>query len=114
VRTFGVKGYAVREVPGQVCCGALHAHAGLREAARQLARVNVAAFAAGDEPIVVNSAGCGAMLKEYAHLVDAGPFAARVRDVTELLAAGCPPGRVTPWNCSTNRTGRRGIMLEGA
>ena len=93
VRTLEVNGYAVREVPGQVCCGALHAHAGLREAARQLARVNVAAFAAGDEPIVVNSAGCGAMLKEYAHLVDAGPFAARVRDVTELLAARGPrPG----------------------
>src|SRR2546425_2966730 len=93
VRTLEVNGYAVREVPGQVCCGALHAHAGLREEARQVARVNVAAFAAGDEPIVVNSAGCGAMLKEYAHLVDAGPFAARVRDVTELLAARGPrPG----------------------
>jgi glycolate oxidase iron-sulfur subunit len=93
VRTLEVNGYDVREVPGQACCGALHAHAGLREEARQLARGNVAAFAAGDEPIVVNSAGCGAMLKEYAHLVDAGPFAARVRDVTELLAARGPrPG----------------------
>src|SRR5207249_591286 len=30
VRTLEVNGYAVREVPGQVCCGALHAHAGLR------------------------------------------------------------------------------------
>jgi glycolate oxidase iron-sulfur subunit len=93
VRTLEVNGYTVREVPGQVCCGALHAHAGLREEARQLARANVAAFAAGDEPIVVNSAGCGAMLKEYAHLIDAGRFAARVRDVTELLAARGPrPG----------------------
>src|SRR5213592_1273490 len=91
VRTLGVNGWAVREVPGQVCCGALHAHAGLRDEARLLARANVAAFGPGDEPIVVNSAGCGAMLKEYGHLVDAAGFAARVRDVTELLAAGGGP-----------------------
>ena len=91
VRTLGVNGWAVREVPGQVCCGALHAHAGLREEARRLARANVAAFGDGAEPIVVNSAGCGAMLKEYGHLVDATSFAARVRDVTELLARGGGP-----------------------
>ncbi len=99
VRTLGVNGWAVREVngwavrevPGQVCCGALHAHAGLRDEARLLARANVAAFGPGDEPIVVNSAGCGAMLKEYGHLVDATSFAARVRDVTELLARGGGP-----------------------
>jgi glycolate oxidase iron-sulfur subunit len=88
IRTLSVNGYAVREVPGQVCCGALHAHAGLHAAAQALARVNQIAF--GDEatPIIVNSAGCGAMLKQY------GPrFAARVRDVTELLAARGPaPG----------------------
>src|SRR3989449_662017 len=95
MRTLEVNGYAVREVPGQVCCGALHAHAGLREEARRLARANVAAFGDGDgdEPVVVNSAGCGAMLKEYGHLVDEARFAARVRDVTELLAARGPrPG----------------------
>ena len=91
VRTLGVNGWAVREVPGQVCCGALHAHAGLRDEARLLARANVAAFGPGDEPIVVNSAGCGAMLKEYGHLVGATSFAARVRDVTELLARGGGP-----------------------
>jgi len=91
VRTLGVNGWAVREVPGQVCCGALHAHAGLREEARRLARANVAAFGDGAEPIVVNSAGCGAMRKEYGHLVDAAGFAARVRDVTEVLAAGGGP-----------------------
>ena len=96
IRTLEVNGYAVREVPAQVCCGALHAHAGLRDEARRLARINLAAFnGAGAEPIVVNSAGCGAMLKEYGHLVD-GPgteFAARVRDVSELLAERGPrPG----------------------
>ena len=95
IRTLEVNGYAVREVPEQVCCGALHEHAGLEHDARRLARLNVAAFGDGDEPIVVNSAGCGAMLKEYGHLLDAGGarFAARVKDVTELLAARGPrPG----------------------
>ena len=95
IRTLEVNGYTVREVPEQVCCGALHEHAGLEPDARRLARLNVAAFGDGDEPIVVNSAGCGAMLKEYGHLLDAGGarFAARVKDVTELLAARGPrPG----------------------
>ncbi|HEX4600367.1 MAG TPA: heterodisulfide reductase-related iron-sulfur binding cluster [Gemmatimonadales bacterium] len=99
IRTLAVNGYAVREVPAQVCCGALHAHAGLRREAQALARQNVAAFGAGDEPIVVNSAGCGALLKAYGHLLAGdGPaegarFAARVQDVTELLAARGPrPG----------------------
>ena len=95
IRTLEVNGYTVREVPEQVCCGALHEHAGLEHDARRLARLNVAAFGDGDEPIVVNSAGCGAMLKEYGHLLDAGGarFAARVKDVTELLAARGPrPG----------------------
>src|SRR5436309_3157195 len=91
IRTLQVNGYSLREVPEQVCCGALHAHAGLRAEARLLARANVAAFGEGDEPIVVNSAGCGAMLKEYGHLVDAAGFTARLRDVTELLAAGGGP-----------------------
>jgi len=89
VRALGVNGYQVGEVQGQVCCGALHAHAGLLEEARALARVNVAAFGEGDEPIVVNSAGCGALMKEYGHLLDheqGERFGARVRDVTELLA----------------------------
>jgi len=86
IRTLQVNGYEVREVAGQVCCGALHAHAGLGDAARELARANVAAFGDGDEPIVVNSAGCGAFMKEYG-----GSFSARVRDVTELLAANGGP-----------------------
>ena len=92
IRTLQVNGYEVREVAGQVCCGALHAHAGLADDARALARVNVAAFGDGDEPIVVNSAGCGALLKEYGHLInEAAGFAGRVRDVTELLAANGGP-----------------------
>ncbi|HYS61228.1 MAG TPA: heterodisulfide reductase-related iron-sulfur binding cluster, partial [Gemmatimonadales bacterium] len=97
IRTLQVNGYAVGEAPAQVCCGALHAHAGLRDEARGLARTNLAAFGNDDTPIVVNSAGCGAMLKEYGHLVDVPEegqrFAARVRDVSELLAERGPrPG----------------------
>lgn len=97
VRTLGVNGLATGTPAGQVCCGALHAHAGLTDAARELARRNIAAFGPGTEPIVVNSAGCGALLKDYGHLLPDDPaaarFAARVRDVSELLAeAGPVPG----------------------
>jgi glycolate dehydrogenase iron-sulfur subunit len=97
IRTLAVNGVTVGEAPEQACCGALHAHAGLRREAQALARANVAAFGSGAEPIVVNSAGCGAQLKDYGHLLDSDPaaaaFAARVRDVTELLAERGPmPG----------------------
>ena len=97
IRTLGVNGYQVREVIGQVCCGALHEHAGLVDEARALARVNVDAFGDGEEPIVVNSAGCGALMKEYGRLlgdVRAERFGARVRDVTELLAGNGMKGPV--------------------
>ena len=83
----------VREVPHQVCCGALAAHAGAHDLALALARENVRAFATVDGPIVVNSAGCGAMMKSYGDLLADDPLAAdarrvatRVRDVSELLA----------------------------
>jgi glycolate oxidase iron-sulfur subunit len=95
IRTIAVNGYQVREVSTQVCCGALHAHAGLIDEARALARVNVDAFGDGDELIVVNSAGCGALMKEYGRLLgDARGerFGARVKDVTELLAPSPVPG----------------------
>jgi glycolate dehydrogenase iron-sulfur subunit len=89
IRTLAVNGYVTAAVPEQVCCGALHAHAGLADDAHALARANIAAFSDSDAPIVVNSAGCGAQLKAYGDRA----FAARVRDVTELLAAAGPlPG----------------------
>lgn len=71
------------------CCGALHAHAGLGDAARRLAE-GVIASMPGSAPILVNSAGCGAAMKEYGHLlgtVEAEAFAARVLDIHEWLAA---------------------------
>jgi glycolate oxidase iron-sulfur subunit len=77
----------------QVCCGALHAHAGDLEGARKLARQNIAAFNS-DAPIITNAGGCGAMLTTYGHLFAndkelAGPaanFSARVQDVSQQLA----------------------------
>src|SRR5678815_5858821 len=77
----------------QVCCGALHAHAGDLEGARELARRNIAAFDS-ETPIITNAGGCGAMLTTYAHLFAndeslaerAASFSARVRDVSQQLA----------------------------
>ncbi len=97
-RTLRANGYRVVDVSGQGCCGALHAHAGLHEQAVALARANVAAFSQAPEAaIVVNSAGCGAMLKEYPRLLagdalaqPAAAWAARVVDVTEALAFAGP------------------------
>jgi glycolate oxidase iron-sulfur subunit len=95
-RTLEANGYSVVEVTGQTCCGALHEHAGDRTTARTLARRNVAALLDAADYIGVNSAGCGALLKDYGHLLgtsDAGKMAAKVRDVTELLAERGPrPG----------------------
>jgi len=105
-RVLRVNGYAVVAAKGQGCCGALHAHAGDLEAARALARRNVAAYeASGADVIAVNSAGCGAMMKDYGHLLQDDPewseraaaVASKVRDVSELLAeAGPKPGAPLP------------------
>jgi glycolate oxidase iron-sulfur subunit len=80
-------GYRVRVPRGQVCCGALHAHAGRARTAHELAVANLEPFDRYEGPIVVNAAGCGAKLKEYGDVLgEAGrPFAARVRDVHEVL-----------------------------
>jgi glycolate oxidase iron-sulfur subunit len=108
-RTLVVNGYSMVDAPGQRCCGALHAHAGDLDAARALARANVAAFEKADaQYICVNAAGCGAMMKEYAHLLaDDAEFAeraarvsARVRDVSELLVAAGPVAGATPVHAS--------------
>jgi glycolate oxidase iron-sulfur subunit len=97
-RTLVANGYRPVSVPDQGCCGALHAHVGLHEDAVALARANVRAFAQyPDAAIVVNAAGCGAMLRDYGRLLaddplaaEAAAFARRVVDVTEPLAAAGP------------------------
>jgi glycolate oxidase iron-sulfur subunit len=95
-RTLEFNGYEVVEVEGQTCCGALHEHAGDRAGAAALALRNVAALPDSADYIVTNSAGCGALLKDYGHLLSdekAAGVASRVRDVSELLAAAGPrPG----------------------
>lgn len=73
---------------GGDCCGALHVHAGLTPAARALG-ARVMASMPGDAPILVDSAGCGAQLKDYGHLLgtdDAAAFGRRVFDIHEWLA----------------------------
>lgn len=101
-RTLTVNGYQCVPAEGQQCCGALHAHAGDLESARELARRNIEAFdGSGAQYVVSNAAGCGAMLKEYAHLLADDPdwadraakVSMRARDVSEVLAAAGPvPG----------------------
>jgi glycolate oxidase iron-sulfur subunit len=95
-QVLAANGYRVYAPPAQRCCGALQAHAGEIETARQLARYNIAVFEATDaEWVVVNSAGCGALMKEYGHLLRDDPafaaraeaFSQRVCDVSERLTA---------------------------
>jgi glycolate oxidase iron-sulfur subunit len=76
----------------QVCCGAIHFHAGASEPARQFANQNLSAFdVSGVDAIILNVAGCGAMLKDYGHhwhdehQGKREQFAAKIKDVTEFL-----------------------------
>jgi glycolate oxidase iron-sulfur subunit len=94
-RVLNRRGISVEAPSDQVCCGALHAHDGDLAFARMLARRNIAAFEAGDfDAVIVNSAGCGAAMKEYGDLLAgdtrwaarARAFSARVRDLSEYLA----------------------------
>jgi glycolate oxidase iron-sulfur subunit len=95
VRVLQKHGCEVVVPAGQLCCGALHVHAGLRDAAQILARTNLDAFLGDNfDAIVTNAAGCGSTLKEYERLFPADSvlverthaFTHRVRDVTEFLA----------------------------
>jgi glycolate oxidase iron-sulfur subunit len=95
IRVLQANGCEVVVPAQQVCCGALPAHAGVRDVARNLARANLAAFPAGDfDAIITNAAGCGSTLKEYTHLFaadaqernEAAKFTSKMRDVCEFLA----------------------------
>jgi glycolate oxidase iron-sulfur subunit len=93
-------GHTVVKVPGLGCCGALHAHAGLLDGARALARRNLKALepfvsdgADTASAIIVNAAGCGSMMQDYARLFEGRPehklatcVSARVRDPLVFLA----------------------------
>src|SRR5215213_1712930 len=92
MRVLRANNFNVSTPNDQVCCGALHAHAGDLEGARELARKNLAAFDS-DAPIITNAGGCGAMLTTYGHLfandealaAPAAKFSARVRDLSQQL-----------------------------
>jgi len=92
-RVLEANGFEIERPVEQVCCGALHAHAGDLDGARELARRNIATFDS-DAPIITNAGGCGAMLTTYAHLFAndkdlaerAENFSGRVRDVSQQLA----------------------------
>jgi glycolate oxidase iron-sulfur subunit len=76
----------------QTCCGALHVHAGDREMGRKLAKQNIKAFEEADK-VIVNAAGCGCMMKEYAELFRDEPewkeraewFEEKVVDISKYL-----------------------------
>ena len=96
IRVLTANGCEVVVPKGQLCCGALAAHAGVRDAARELAQKNLAVFLREDfDAIITNAAGCGSTLKEYDHLfspeepefAQARAFSEKVRDVTEFLAS---------------------------
>jgi glycolate oxidase iron-sulfur subunit len=95
IRVLTANGCEVVAPAAQLCCGALAAHAGVRDAARDLARKNLVAFPLENfDAIVTNAAGCGSTLKEYDHLFSLGEpehapalaFRGKVRDITEFLA----------------------------
>ena len=94
-RVLEHNGCELMRVDSQMCCGALHAHSGEIETARQLARRNIEAFlSSGCDRVIVNSAGCGAAMKEYDGLLAGDPdfserasqFSSKVRDISEFLA----------------------------
>jgi glycolate oxidase iron-sulfur subunit len=104
-RVLAAEGCEVAAPPGQPCCGALLVHAGEEARAIALARRTIDAFERADvDTIVTNAAGCGSNVKQYGHLLRDDPeyagraekFAARCKDVTELLAELEPRARRNP------------------
>ena len=87
--TLAAGGYCVTTPPEQGCCGALHAHNGDLDGARQLADWTVRSFAGTKGPIVTTAGGCGAFMADYGPLLgtpEAEDFGSRVRDYSTLLA----------------------------
>src|ERR1700686_584403 len=95
IRVLTANGCEVVVPTGQTCCGALAAHAGVRDVARSLARTNLDVFLRENfDAVITNAAGCGSTLKEYEDLFAEGTddhakahaFRKKMRDVTEFLA----------------------------
>ena len=103
VAVLAAEGFEVHAPREPRCCGSLQQHTGYEAAAQARARETIAAFENCDQ-VVVNAAGCGSGMKEYGHLLADDPvwagraerFAAKVRDVHELLGAHPPLARRAP------------------
>ncbi|MBA2240221.1 MAG: 4Fe-4S dicluster domain-containing protein [Solirubrobacterales bacterium] len=104
IEVLSAEGWDVDAPRAPRCCGSLMQHTGADEGARALARETIEAFADYDA-VIVNAAGCGSGMKEYPHLLRDDPewsgraetFAAKVKDVSELLAGEeprAPRGRI--------------------
>jgi glycolate oxidase iron-sulfur subunit len=96
VRVLSANGCEVITPPQQNCCGALHVHGGEAKTGRDLARHNIHVFEQYNiDAIIINSAGCGSMLKEYGHILRDDPtyakraqeFSAKVKDISEFLTS---------------------------
>jgi glycolate oxidase iron-sulfur subunit len=94
-RVLAAEGCDVVVPKGQGCCGALSVHNGREPEAKRFARATIDVFEKeGVDTVVVNAAGCGSSMKEYADLLSDDPdyaerargFSARVRDISEFLA----------------------------
>lgn len=95
VRLLNKLGFDVVNPPKQICCGALDAHSGNLNRAREFAKRNIAVFEELNiDAIIINAAGCGSTLKEYGHLLHDDPewagrarsFSDKVMDLTEWIA----------------------------
>jgi glycolate oxidase iron-sulfur subunit len=104
-RVLAAEGCEVVVPRHQPCCGALMVHSGLESEAAAMAKKMIALFEQAEvDTVVVNAAGCGSTMKEYAHLLRDEPewaaraqaFAARCLDVAELLAELEPQAARTP------------------
>ncbi len=107
IRLLARSGIDVEVAAGAGCCGATASDTGDPELSRKFARANIDAWIkslARDQAdaVVFSSAGCGAAVKDYAHLLRADPAyavnAAKIsslaKDVTEFLGArGLGPPR---------------------
>jgi glycolate oxidase iron-sulfur subunit len=114
LRLLNRAGYDVVAPASQTCCGALYAHGGNLEQARECARRNVEAFEALDlDAIIINAAGCGSTLKEYGHLLSADPawadrareFSAMVKDLTEWLVSSNFVSTIAPSRADSTTRG---------
>ena len=94
IRVLTQNGCEVVTPRKQTCCGALHLHNGVRDVASTLAKQNIDAFENENlDAVIINSAGCGATLKEYEALLEntdyaekAEHFSHNMRDISEFLA----------------------------